>query len=63
MPQISRSPRWVRGKIARFLAGKASIAVRCDHFGGETWDEEKVSEIHKETEAIKARFPRPPKRR
>jgi nucleolar protein 56 len=53
----------VRGKIARFLAGKASIAVRCDHFGGEKWDEEKVSEIHKETEAIKARFPRPPKRR
>ena len=40
MPQISRSPRWVRGKIARFLAGKASIAVRCDHFGGEPWDEE-----------------------
>jgi len=63
MPQISRSPRWVRGKIARFLAGKASIAVRCDHFGGEPWTEEKVAEIHKETEAIKAKFPKPPKRR
>ena len=63
MPQISRSPRWVRGKIARFLAGKASIAVRCDHFGGEPWDEETVTEIHKETEAIKAKFPKPPKRK
>jgi|TARA_B100000959_G_C14941535_1_gene608020 nucleolar protein 56 len=63
MPQISKSPRWVRGKIARFLAGKASIAVRCDHFGGEAWGEEKVSAIHRETEAIKAKFPKPPKRR
>ncbi|MEC7681530.1 MAG: hypothetical protein VYA23_02250, partial [Candidatus Thermoplasmatota archaeon] len=63
MPQISRSPRWVRGKIARFLAGKASIAVRCDHFGGEPWDEDTVAEIHKETEAIKAKFPKPPKRK
>ena len=63
MPQISRSPRWVRGKIARFLAGKASIAVRCDHFGGEPWDTDTVAEIHNETEAIKAKFPKPPKRK
>lgn len=63
MPQISRSPRWVRGKIARFLAGKASIAVRCDHFGGERWGADTVAEIHKETEAIKAKFPKPPKRK
>ena len=63
MPQISKSPRWVRGKIARFLAGKASIAVRCDHFGGEPWGDELVSKIHLETEAIKAKFPKPPKRR
>jgi len=63
MPQISRSPRWVRGKIARFLAGKASIAVRCDHFGGEPWDSEKVAAIHRETEAIKSKFPKPPSRR
>ena len=63
MPAISRSPRWVRGKIARYLAGKASIAVRVDHFGGEPWSEEKIAEIHKETEAIKARFPKPPSRK
>ena len=63
MPQISKSPRWVRGKIARFLAGKASIAVRCDHFGGEPWGDELVSKIHLETEAIKAKFPKPPQRR
>ena len=63
MPQVSRSPRWVRGKIARYLAGKASIAVRVDHFEGERWDESIVEEINSEIEAIKDKFPKPPKRR
>jgi len=62
MPQVSRSPRWVRGKIARYLAGKASIATRVDHFDGETWSKAKIDEINSEIEAIKAKFPKPPKR-
>ena len=62
MPQVSRSPRWVRGKIARYLAGKASIAVRVDHFDGKTWGEAEIDEINREIEAIKAKFPKPPKR-
>jgi len=62
LPQVSRSPRWVRGKISRFLAGKCSIAVRVDHFDGEPWDEEQIAEINREVDAIKARFPKPPKR-
>ena len=62
MPQVSRSPRWVRGKIARYLAGKASIAVRVDHFEGETWGKAQIDEINSEIEAIKAKFPKPPKR-
>ena len=63
MPAVSRSPRWVRGKVARYLAGKASIAVRLDHFNGEPWTKEDVSKIHKEAESIKDRFPKPPKRK
>ena len=62
MPQVSRSPRWVRGKIARYLAGKASIAVRVDHFDGETWEKAQIDEINSEIDAIKAKFPKPPKR-
>jgi hypothetical protein len=62
MPLVSRSPRWVRGKIARFLAGKCSIAVRVDHFGGQSWDGEVIKKIHRDAEAIRDRFPRPPKR-
>ena len=34
IPGISRSPRWVRGKIARMLAGKISIAAKVDAFEG-----------------------------
>ena len=63
MPAVSRSPRWVRGKVARYLAGKASIAVRIDHFDGERLTKEQVSEIHKEAESIKNKFPKPPKRK
>jgi len=62
LPQVSRSPRWVRGKISRFLAGKCSIAVRVDHFDGEPWNEEQIAEINREVDAIKAKFPKPPKR-
>ena len=63
LPQVSRSPRWVRGKIARYLAGKCSIAVRVDHFNGEPWGDEQIDEINQECQNIKDRFPKPPKRR
>ena len=63
LPQVSRSPRWVRGKIARYLAGKCSIAVRVDHFDGEPWGDEQITEINQECQNIKDRFPKPPKRR
>ena len=62
LPQVSKSPRWVRGKISRFLAGKCSIAVRVDHFDGEPWNKEQIAEINREVDAIKAKFPKPPKR-
>ena len=62
MPQVSRSHRWVRGKISRYLAVKERIAVRVDHFDGETWGEAEIDEINREIEAIKAKFPKPPKR-
>jgi len=62
LPQVSRSPRWVRGKIARYMAGKCSIAVRVDHFDGEPWGEERIAEINQECKNIRERFPKPPRR-
>ncbi len=63
LPQVSKAPRWVRGKIARYIAGKCSIAVRVDHFNGEPWGDEQINEINQECQKIKDRFPKPPKRR
>lgn len=61
-PWISRSPRWVRGKIARMLAAKISIAARVDAFQGTPFGQEDVDEIEAKVEAIRKEFPKPPRR-
>ncbi|MAV59947.1 MAG: hypothetical protein CND89_01025 [Marine Group II euryarchaeote MED-G38] len=63
LPQVGKSPKWVRGKIARFIAGKASIAVRVDHFGGERWNDVEISKINEDIKNIINKFPKPPKRK
>ncbi|MCH1615901.1 MAG: NOP58 family protein [Candidatus Poseidonia sp.] len=62
-PWISRSPRWVRGKIARMLAGKISIAAKIDAFDGESWGEAEVAKIEERVEALRAANKQPPSRR
>ena len=62
-PWISRSPRWVRGKISRTIAAKASIAAKVDAFGGEPWGQEAVDEIEKRIENIRAANSKPSPRR
>ena len=52
---ICRSPKWTRGTIARMLAAKAAIAVRCDHFDGEPWTSKQVAEVEKKVGEIRAR--------
>ncbi len=61
-PWISRSPRWVRGKIARMIAAKASIAARCDAYGGETWSQEMVDNVAAKVEIIRNENSKPSKR-
>lgn len=62
-PWISRSPRWVRGKISRTIAAKASIAAKVDAFGGEPWGQEAVDEIEKRIENIRSANSKPSPRR
>jgi nucleolar protein 56 len=62
-PWISRSPRWVRGKISRTVAAKASIAAKIDAFEGEPWGEEEMRELEQRVEDICQAFPSPPSRR
>ena len=61
-PWISRSPRWVRGKIARTVAAKATIAVRCDEFGGKKWDQATIDAIAERVETIRSENTSPPSR-
>lgn len=61
-PWISRSPRWVRGKIARTMAAKASIAAKIDAFEGTPWTQEDVDLMDNRVEEIKAAHPKPPRR-
>lgn len=51
-PAIRSSPWWIRGKVARLLAGKIAIAVRKDVFSRE-FDPEIVESFNERFEAIK----------
>lgn len=61
-PWISRSPRWMRGKIARTVAAKATIAARCDAYGGEVWSQETVDSVAARVEVIRNENSNPPQR-
>lgn len=53
---IHQSPRWQRGKIARALAGKLTIAARVDAFGGEYMGEKLRDDVNKKVDSIKERY-------
>jgi nucleolar protein 56 len=57
---VHQSPRWQRGKIARALSGKLSIAARIDSFGGEFLGEKLRSDVDRKVEEIKERYKMPP---
>ena len=61
-PWISRSPRWIRGKISRTVAAKATIAVRCDEFGGEKWSQDAFDAVADRVETIRSENSIPPSR-
>ncbi|MFX1504524.1 MAG: NOP5/NOP56 family protein [Promethearchaeota archaeon] len=56
---IHSSKKHQRGKIARALAGKLSIAARVDFFSGEFIGPTLVTELEKKIEDIKSSFPEP----
>lgn len=52
--------RWQRGKIARAIAGKLSIAVRADAFGGAYNGDKLKAQLNKRIEEIRQKYPEPP---
>jgi nucleolar protein 56 len=52
--------RWQRGKIARALAGKLSIAARADAFGGRFIGDRLKTDLDRRIEEIKEKYKEPP---
>jgi nucleolar protein 56 len=52
--------RWQRGKIARALAGKLSIAVRADAFGGNFIGDRLNADLDRRVAEIKEKYKEPP---
>jgi nucleolar protein 56 len=59
-PLIHDAKRWQRGKIARALAGKLSIAARVDAFKGEYIGDRLKADLEKRIDEIKERYEKPP---
>jgi len=57
-PDVRGSRWWIRGKVARALAGKISLAVRKDYFGGE-FDPSIKEGFQKKLEVITKEHPFP----
>jgi len=59
-PEIFRSPRWQRGKIARALAAKLAIAAKADAFTGNFIAPRLKEELMKRIQEIKTLYAKPP---
>ncbi len=62
-PDIHRSPRWQRGKIARALASKLAIAAKVDAFTGRYIGDQLREALRKRIEEIKKLYAKPPVRK
>jgi nucleolar protein 56 len=62
-PEIHRSPKWQRGKIARALAAKLALAAKVDAFTGRFVGDKLREELQARIEEIKKVYAKPPVRK
>jgi nucleolar protein 56 len=62
-PLIHEAKRWQRGKVARALAGKLTIAARIDAFSGKYAGDKLKVDLEKRIEEIKEKYVEPPTRK
>ncbi|MFX0145033.1 MAG: C/D box methylation guide ribonucleoprotein complex aNOP56 subunit [Candidatus Hodarchaeota archaeon] len=60
--QIRSAKPWIRGKIARIVAGKIGVAAKVDYFNGEFLGEILLKEIEEKIKEIEIKYPNPPKK-
>ena len=56
---IHGSKRWLRGKIARLLAGKLAIAARTDSFSGKFIGDRLREDLERRVREIREKYPKP----
>ncbi|TXT58162.1 MAG: putative NOP5 family protein [Promethearchaeota archaeon] len=61
--KIRGNPPWIRGNIARLIAGKLALAAKVDYFGGDFIGDKYSQEVDKKIEEIKEKYPNPPKKK
>jgi nucleolar protein 56 len=61
-PMVNKAPYWQRGKVARTLGGKISIAVKVDFFKGEFMGDKLVADMEARVKEIREKYPNPPRR-
>lgn len=61
-PWVNRAPYWQRGKVARSLGGKISIAAKVDAYGGEFVADHLKEQMERRLSEIRERYPDPPRR-
>ncbi|MEM1658870.1 MAG: hypothetical protein QXK94_07555 [Candidatus Jordarchaeales archaeon] len=59
-PEVSGSPWWQRGKVARVLANKVAIAARADVYTGNYIGDELQKDLERKIEEIRRKFAAPP---
>ena len=59
-PFIHNAPYWQRGKIARVLAGKISIAAKLDYNSNKFMGDELTTDLNRRVEEIKKKYPNAP---
>jgi len=57
---IHDAKRWLRGKIARAIAGKVAIAARVDAFGGKRMEKSLLEDLERKVKEIKEKYTHPP---
>ncbi len=59
-PKLNQSKWWLRGKIARVIAGRLSIAARMDFFEAVDNSKEIAKDLNAKINEIKTKYPEPP---
>ncbi|MFX1411261.1 MAG: C/D box methylation guide ribonucleoprotein complex aNOP56 subunit [Promethearchaeota archaeon] len=60
--QIRSSKPWIRGKIARLVAGKIGLSAKVDFFSGDFIGDILSKEIDEKVKEIEEKYPNPPKK-